>query len=96
MEACFAPFTYQNCDRGSNLLLVCNTNRLQYLAQVKRFVNDWLTVTNMVPPVNDGKADLRLPKAGNPEGTKGQVTGESVRVGNRRARLRKRAGVAAV
>lgn len=38
----------------------------------------------MVPPVNDGTTNLGLPKAGNPEGTKGQVTGESVGVGDRR------------
>lgn len=47
-------------------------------------MNDWLTVTNMVPPVNDGRTDLRLPKAGNPEGTMGQVTGEPVGVDDRR------------
>src|SRR5207302_6119641 len=29
------------------------------------FVNDWLTVTNWVPPVNEPKQDLRLPKSGN-------------------------------
>ena len=46
-------------------MLVCNANYLQNLARPKVIVNDWLTVTNWVPPVNEGKHHFRLLKAGN-------------------------------
>jgi len=42
---------YQNNARPE---VVCNLNRVQNLKDpAKGFVNDWLTVTNWVPPVND-------------------------------------------
>jgi len=47
------PYTYQNCDQS---LKVCARLQFQPLAELssaKGYVNDWLTVTNWVPPVND-------------------------------------------
>ena len=65
MEISRAPFLYRNCDQNLRFLLVCNLNCLQNLAPAKGFcVNDWLTVTNWVPPVNDANPYLRLPKIG--------------------------------
>jgi hypothetical protein len=48
-----APYAYRTANLSLKLLLVCNANYLQNLARPKVIVNDWLTVTNWVPPVND-------------------------------------------
>jgi hypothetical protein len=40
----------------------------------KVFVNDWLTVTNWVPRVNDAQGQSRLPKTRQLGVTVGQVT----------------------
>ena len=63
METFRAPYTYRNCDPSLKLVLACNSNHLQNLARPKVIVNDWLTVTNRVPPVNDAQGHCQLPKA---------------------------------
>ncbi len=65
METLSRPFAYRNDDQILRLLFVCNPNYLQNLAPAKGFyVNDWLTVTNWVPPVNDANPYFGLPKIG--------------------------------
>jgi len=65
METLARPFFYRNCDQNLSFLPVCNLNSLQKLAPAKGFcVNDWLTVTNWIPPVNDGNPNSGLPKIG--------------------------------
>jgi len=63
--------TAQNCGQSFKFELICNLNRLQNLARPKVIVNDWLTVTNWVPPVNDAQGHSRLRKTGNRESPKG-------------------------
>lgn len=65
METLSRPFFYRSCDQNLRFLFVCNANCLQNLAPAKGFfVNDWLTVTNWIPPVNDGNPNFWLPKIG--------------------------------
>ena len=79
METLSRPFFYRNCDQNLRFLLVCNLNCLQNLAPAKGFlVNDWLTVTNWIPPVNDAWPHLELPKIGNQSGLKGRLPGSGV------------------
>lgn len=54
-----------NHDRSLGFSVVCNCNILQNLGPIEGFMNDWLTVTNQVPSVNDTQAHFRLPKDGN-------------------------------
>jgi len=65
METLSRPFAHRNDDQILRFLFVCNANYLQNLGPAKGFcVNDWLTVTNWVPPVNDAKPHFGLPKIG--------------------------------
>ncbi len=59
-----APYTYQNCDQSLKVVLICNLKCLQILARPKVIVNDWLTVTNWVPPVNDAQGHLPVTEDG--------------------------------
>ena len=52
METLSRP-SYQNSDRKYSVLLVRNANSTQNLKPGQGFVNDWLTVTNWIPPVNE-------------------------------------------
>jgi hypothetical protein len=54
---------------------------LAELSSVKGIVNDWLTVTNWVPPVNDAQAHFGLPKGGN-RGAPGTGTGKTLEPGS--------------
>lgn len=68
-----------NCDQNLRFLFVCNPNYLQNLAPAKGFfVNDWLTVTNWIPPVNEAKPHFGLPKIGNQRGSEGRLPGTGV------------------
>jgi thiamine-monophosphate kinase len=75
----FSRPTYRNCDLSLKFVLVCNLNHLQNLARPKGIVNDWLTVTNWVPPVNAAQGHSRLPKRGNQVRPMGQVPEERFR-----------------
>jgi len=53
----------------------CKLSSLQILQfRPKVFVNDWLTVTNRIPPVNGAQGHRRLPKTRPPGVTLGQIT----------------------
>ena len=62
------PSTYLNWDQSLKSAVVCNSNALQNLARPKVIVNDWLTVTNWVPRVNDAHGQSQLPKDSNSDG----------------------------
>jgi hypothetical protein len=64
METFSRPTPTENYKPSLKPVLVCNYYRLQNLARPKVIVNDWLTVTNWVPPVNEALGLFRLPKAG--------------------------------
>lgn len=68
MDTLARPFTYRNWDQSLKTGVVCNSNVLQNLARPKVIVNDWLTVTNWVPRVNDAQGQPRLPKDRNSGG----------------------------
>lgn len=64
METYFAPFAYQNCDQSFKSITRLQCQLLAELSFGQRIVNDWLTVTNWVPPVNDANPYFGLPKIG--------------------------------
>ena len=56
----------ENSDRNLQVEPVCHESLAELTASAKDLLNDWLTVTNWVPPVNDAYGHSRLPKTYQP------------------------------
>jgi hypothetical protein len=59
-----APYTYQNCDQSLKICARLQSLPLAELSPAKGYVNDWLTVTNWIPPVNDAQGHFRVTEGG--------------------------------
>ena len=72
METLLAPSRLpENLRLGLKLSIRPQFEASAELSPSQEIVNDWLTVTNWVPPVNEAEGYGPLLKAGNTEDTKG-------------------------
>ena len=77
METPRAPYTYQNSDQSLKFMLRLQSQPLAELSSAKGFVNDWLTVTNRVPPVNDAQGHFWVTEDGVTGGPRDRLPGSA-------------------